>query len=143
MKTQAVTSCQKNNYVSNTGRRTLEQVAHVKILNEKCRNHQMEMYHNFIDFKRNRSIWLGEIGSCFNDDVQRARVGACVRARACVCLLARVSFCTIRWSRPCTYLPGRSVDLCLGGSLPSAAAFEALNSNDGSFLSLLPRFILQ
>ena len=35
-----------------SGRSTVEQIANVRILGEKYRNHQMEIHHNFIDFKK-------------------------------------------------------------------------------------------
>ena len=35
-----------------TGRSTVEQIANVRILGEKFRNHQLELHHNFIDFKK-------------------------------------------------------------------------------------------
>ena len=47
-----------------SGRGTVEQIANVRILGEKCRNHQLELYHNLIDFKKafdrvwRRALWL-------------------------------------------------------------------------------------
>ena len=35
-----------------TGRSTIEQITNVRILGEKYRNHQKELHHNFIDFKK-------------------------------------------------------------------------------------------
>jgi len=35
-----------------SGRSTSEQIANVRILGEKYRDHQMEIHHNFIDFKK-------------------------------------------------------------------------------------------
>eukprot|EP00794_Sanderia_malayensis_P009660 gene9660-biopygen7980 len=46
------------------GRSTVEQIANVRILGEKYRNHQMELHHNFIDFKKafdrvwREALWL-------------------------------------------------------------------------------------
>ena len=47
-----------------TGRSTVEQIANVRILGEKFRNHQLELHHNFIDFKKafdrvwRKALWL-------------------------------------------------------------------------------------
>lgn len=47
-----------------SGRSTSEQIANVRILGEKYRDHQMEIHHNFIDFKKafdrvwGKALWL-------------------------------------------------------------------------------------
>ena len=46
------------------GRSTVEQITNVRILGEKYRDHQMELHHNFIDFKKafdrvwREALWL-------------------------------------------------------------------------------------
>ena len=49
------------------GRSTVEQITNVRILSEKYRNHQKELHHNFIDFKKAFDrVWREALWSVMN-----------------------------------------------------------------------------
>ena len=52
MKTKAESILAEERADFRSGRSTVEQIANVRILGKKYCNNQMELYHNFIDFKK-------------------------------------------------------------------------------------------
>ena len=54
---------QKNRPGFRSGRSTVEQITNVRILGEKYRNHQLELHHNFVNFRKafdrvwRRALW--------------------------------------------------------------------------------------
>ncbi len=64
MKTKAEEILAEEQAGFRSGRSTVEQIVSVRILGEKYRDHQMEIHHNFIDFKKafdrvwRKALWL-------------------------------------------------------------------------------------